>query len=103
MRLKSLVLAALICVTTTAFAQVGPGRIQVIVLPGVVKAEVYNPNYEPILCDGQVFGLTMAGFTHTAYFVQQILPAAGYRQATVIADFRNPFVNGWANIVCRFL
>ncbi len=103
MKLKALVLALVITMTSSAFAQFFPAKALVTVLPGQVTAEVYNPYYEPIICNGQVFGQTAAGPVFNAFFVEQLLPAGGYRYAVVNATVFNPFLSGWANIHCRFV
>jgi hypothetical protein len=103
-KLKVLVIAALLSLfTTSAFAQLFPGRVLTTVLPGQVAAQVFNPYYEPIACSGQVFGQTAAGVVFNAYFIQQILPAGANRFAYVQASPFNPFVGGWANIYCQFI
>jgi hypothetical protein len=102
MKLKSLLAVALFTLTTSAFAQWFPARVQVTVLPGRVTAQVFNPYYEPIICNGQVFGQTVHGPVFNAFFAQQFLPAGGYRFAFVQTTPYSPFVNGWANIQCRF-
>jgi len=88
--------------TLPASAQWFPGRINVIVLPGQVSAEVYNPFYEPIICNGQVFGQTMYGGILNAFFIEQFLPVGTNRFAYVQTTPFAPFVSGWANIHCRF-
>lgn len=103
MKLKALFIVLTFTVMTSAFAQVFPARVNVSVLPGQVTAEVFNPFYEPIVCSGQVFGQTVAGPVFNSFFLEQVLPAGDFRLAFVRADFRNPFVTGWANISCRFL
>lgn len=102
MKLKSLVAASLIVLTTTAFAQWFPARVNVTILPGQVAAEVFNPHYEPIICNGQVFGQTVQGAVYNTFFTEQFLPAGGYRFAYVQTTPFSPFIGGWANIHCRF-
>jgi hypothetical protein len=80
-----------------------PAHINVMVLPGQVSAEVYNPFYEPIICNGQVYGQTMYGGTLTVFFIEQFLPMGSNRFAFVQTTPFNPFIGGWANIHCRFV
>ncbi len=69
----------------------------------VVSAQVYNPYYEPILCEGFAFGRTYSGVVLQSR-VADIIPAGGYRFAYVHTNaFLNPFVQGWAQIHCRFV
>jgi hypothetical protein len=103
MKLKTLGIALVMAFTSSAFAQFFPARAQVTVLPGQVNAQVFNPYYEPIICNGQVFGLTAGGALLNAFFVEQFMPAGSYRYAVVNAHPFNPFINGWANIHCRFV
>ena len=103
MKLKSLIIALFLTLTTSAFAQLFPANPVVTVLPGQVAAQVYNPYYEPIICNGQVFGQTARGAVFNAFFVEQLMPAGSYRFATVVTNAYNPFVGGWANINCRFI
>lgn len=102
MKLKLAIVAFLITLSSASFAQFFAANPNVTILPGVVTARVYNPYYEPIICNGQVFGQTYAGPVYNAFFVEQILPPGAYRQATVVTNAFNPFVGGWANIHCRF-
>jgi len=73
------------------------------VRPEVVSAQVYNPYYEPIACQGFAFGRTVYGQVFQAYF-NDIIPPGQNRFAVVHTNaFANPFANGWADIRCRFL
>lgn len=102
MKLKLAMVALMITISTSSFAQFFAANPSVTILPGVVTAQVFNPYYEPIICNGQVFGQTFRGPVFNAFFVEQILPAGAYRHATVVTNGFNPFVGGWANIHCRF-
>lgn len=102
MRLKSLFAIALFTVTTTAFGYWFPARVNVVVLPGQVAAEVFNPFFQPIICNGQVFGQTVHGAVFTSYFAEQFLPIGGHRFAFVQTTPYAPFVHGWTNIHCRY-
>jgi hypothetical protein len=103
MKIKSLMVACmLVLFTTSAFAQWFPGRVQVSVLPGQVAFQVMNPHFQPIVCNGQVFGQTIYGQIFSSGFFQQLLPVGGFRFAYVNAIPFAPFARGWANIHCRF-
>ena len=102
MKLKAGFFALFLLASTSVFAQFFPARAFVTVLPGQVTAEVYNPYYELIICNGQVFGQTAYGAVYNAFFVEQLLPVGGYRYASVNALPLNPFVTGWTQINCRF-
>ena len=67
----------------------------------VVSAQVYNPHYEPIICEGMAFGQTMYGQVFQAR-ITDIIPPGNSRFAFVRTNFSNPFVNGWGQVVCRF-
>jgi hypothetical protein len=86
----------------SALAQYFPAQAYVTVLPGQVTVQVYNPHYEPIICNGQVFGQLATGPVLNSFFTEQFMPAGNYRFAYVHTNAFNPFVNGWANIHCRF-
>ena len=103
MKLKALILALTLTMASSAFAQFFPAKAIVTVLPAQVSAQVFNPYYEPIICNGQVFGRTISGAVFTAYFAEQFMPAGSYRQAFVNAFPLDAFINGWANIHCRFV
>jgi hypothetical protein len=103
MKLKLSIIALLITLTSSAFANYFMANPTVTVLPGRVSVQVYNPYYEPIICNGQVFGQTYAGPIFNAFFAEQFMPAGANRFAFVQASPYNPFVGGWANIHCRFL
>lgn len=102
MKLKALIFALVLTVSSSAFAQFFLANPAVTVLPGQVSAQVYNPYYEPIICNGQVFGQTVSGPVFNAFFTEQFMPAGSYRYAVVTTNIYNPFVGGWANIHCRF-
>lgn len=102
MKLRSLIAVALLCLTTSSFAQWFPARVNVVVLPGVVSAEVFNPFFQPLICQGQVFGQTTFGAVFNSYFIEQFLPVGTSRFAFVQTNAFAPFINGWANIFCRY-
>ena len=103
MKLKSLFVVCLFTLlTSSAFAQWFPGRVNVSVLPGQVAFQVVNPNFRPIICSGQVFGQTVAGPVYSTYFVEQYLVPGDVRYAYVSATPFAPFITGWANINCRY-
>lgn len=102
MKLKMIIVAAMLCVASSAFAQWFPAKVYVTVLPGQISAQVFNPFYEPIICNGQVFGQTIHGPVFNAFFAEQFLPAGGFRFAFVQTTVYSPFVTGWTNIHCRF-
>ena len=102
MKLKLSIIALLITFASSAFAQYFVANPAVTVLPGRVSVEVYNPYYEPIICNGQVFGQTFAGPIYNAFFAEQFMPAGTSRFAFVQTTPYNRFVGGWANISCRF-
>jgi hypothetical protein len=102
MKLRALVASHLFTLTTSAFAQFFPAQAFVTVFPARVSVQVYNPYYEPIVCSGQVFGQTMYGPVLNVFFLEQLMLAGQSSYATVVTNPFNPFVNGWANINCRF-
>jgi hypothetical protein len=102
MKTKFLLVALFMIFSTSSFAQFFPARANVIVLPNMVSVEVYNPHYETIICNGQVFGQTFNGLLLNTFFHEQFMPAGTMRFAYVHTLPGNPFVNGWSNIHCRF-
>ncbi len=102
MKLKALLVALFLTLTTSAFAQFFPARVDVVVLPQQVAAQVVNPYLQPVICNGQVFGQTFGGQIFTTYFTEQYIPAGGFRYAYVQTTALLPFATGWANIHCRF-
>ncbi len=102
MKLKVAFIALMMTLASSSFAQFFAANPNVIVLPGQVSAQVFNPYLRPIICNGQVFGQTAFGQVYSAFFAEQFMPAGTYRQAFVLANGFNPFVTGWANIHCRF-
>lgn len=102
MKVKALVLFLMLAFSTGAFAQWFPATVHVTVLPGQVSAEVYNPYFQPLICNGQVFGRTIQGPVFNAFFAEQLMPVGSYRYAFVHTNAYAPFVSGWANIHCRY-
>jgi hypothetical protein len=85
-----------------AFAQYFTANPLLAVRPDVVSAQVYNPYYEPILCEGYAYGFTSWGNTFHAAF-RDVLPPGSYRFAYVRTNaWNNAFVSGSAQIYCRF-
>lgn len=104
MKLKFfLVPLALLLSTNAAFAQFFPARTNVFVHPGQVSAQVFNPFYEPIVCNGQIFGQTAAGPVFSTFLFDQLLPPGTVRVGYLMGNPYNPFVGGWSQINCRFL
>jgi hypothetical protein len=102
MKLKALLVATTIALSTSAFAQWFQPRVNVLVLPFQVTAEVINPFAQPVICNGQVFGQTAHGLVLNTFFVEQFLPMGSNRFAYVNTNIHSPFVAGWANIHCRY-
>lgn len=103
MKLKTIVFGIfLTALSSSAFGHWFPGQAYVQVMPHQVSAQVYNPHFQPIICSGQVFGQTAYGAVMNGYFYEQYLPAGAYRFAFAYASPYSPFINGWANIQCRF-
>jgi hypothetical protein len=104
MKTKTLFVALTLLIgTSSAFAQFFAARVNMMVLPGQVSAEVYNPFYEPIVCNGLVYGQTALGPVFNAFFTEQIMAPGTFRYAYVMTGPLNPFVGGWSQIHCRFL
>jgi hypothetical protein len=103
MKLKLSIIALMITLTSSAFAQFFMANAAVTVLPGRVSVEVFNPYYEPIICNGQVFGQTITGPIFNSFFAEQLMPSGSYRYAVVSTNAFNRFVGGWADIHCRFI
>lgn len=101
MKLKALVAISMLSLSMMASAQFFPAQVQMTVLPGQVTAQVYNPTYAPAICNGQVFGQTYGGQIFNAYFAEQYMAPGTFRFAYVVTTPYLPFVNGWANIMCR--
>ncbi len=102
MKLKVLVLFCVVF-SPSVFAQFFPARADIRIIPGQVAATIYNPYYETIICNGQVFGQTSQGFLLHAKMVEQVLIPNEYRYLFLRTMLNNPFVNAWANINCRFV
>lgn len=103
MKLKALVLSLAMTASLSSFAQYWfPAQYAVQVLPGQVSAQIFNPQYAPIICSGQVFGQTFAGPVLTSGFIEQYLLPGTNRFAFVYTNAYAPFVSGWANLQCRY-
>ena len=99
--LRLIVLVALF-ITTQAHAFF-PMNPLVQIRPDVVSAQVYNPYYEPILCEGIAFGRTVYGQLLQARMADVIAPGTSRYAFVYTNAFVNPFANGWAQVMCRFL
>jgi hypothetical protein len=94
-------LAFTLFVSTSAMAQFLVNPL-VRVTPGLVSAEVYNPYYEPIFCEGFAQGLTFSRNILQARIADVIAPGT-FRYAYVQTNpVLNPFIDGGAHVVCRF-
>ncbi|MCM2350370.1 MAG: hypothetical protein NDI69_10145 [Bacteriovoracaceae bacterium] len=100
MKLKSFIVALTLTVmSSSAFAWV-PFNAPVWVIPGQVKVEVANFNQYPIVCKGRALGTLANGQVLQAEFFEQVIYPGQYRYAFVYSNYV-PFVNGWAEILCR--
>lgn len=102
MKLKALFAALIMTVSLSSFAQWFPARVAVQVLPGQVVAQIFNPQYVPMICSGQVFGQTYGGPLLTSAFIEHYMQPGTNRFAFVYTNAWAPFVNGWANFNCRY-
>ncbi len=103
MKLKSLIFSVMMTLSLSSFAQAWfPAQYSVQVLPGQVAAQVFNPHFVPIVCSGQVFGQTYAGPVVTSGFFETYLQPGTNRFAFVYTNAWAPFVQGWANLNCRY-
>ncbi|WPU64656.1 hypothetical protein [Peredibacter starrii] len=98
MKLKVLVVAAALSLSTGAFAQAF-ANAQMFVNPTVAIARIYNVWGRPVLCEGRVIGLT-AQFPIFANF-RDVIPAGQYREAYVYTNAYNPFINASSEIYCQ--
>lgn len=63
---------------------------------------VDNTTYAyPLVCSGKVYGETSSGRVYYVWVNQMIVPGGQYRYAYVYTDYRDPFVRGWSDVVCR--
>lgn len=102
MKLKALVIASLMALTTSAFAQwfIQP---QMFVTPNAVVARIVNVWGRPVICQGEVHGLTARGFWYNSFF-RDIVPAGQYREAVVVTNpYMDPFVDGRPFLWCNYL
>jgi hypothetical protein len=69
----------------------------------LVSAQVYNPYYEPIFCEGFAYGQTTTGMIWNTRMASTIWPGQSAFVFVRTNPFFQPFMNGWAQIFCRFL
>lgn len=74
------------------------------------NVQVYNTQVDVVVsntlptnlyCSGYIYGQTATGHVVTVSF-NDIIPPNQYRYGYAYTNPYNPFVNGWANIDCRF-
>ncbi|MGE3609888.1 MAG: hypothetical protein AB7I27_09915 [Bacteriovoracaceae bacterium] len=102
MNIKSIIFTALLSLSFSAFAQWFPGQANLSIYPGQISVQVYNPYPYPIVCSGTVFGVTYRGVTLNAMFAETVLPVGRFSYANLYTNPYDPFMNGWANISCRY-
>lgn len=103
--LRALVIGALLTLAPQAFAQAFfPVNPLLQILPATITAQVSNPYYEPIYCEGVVFGQTLSGQILQGAMAQ-VVPPFQYRFVAVAVNnpYLDRFAHGWANVGCRFL
>ena len=66
-----------------------------------VDAYVYNGFPRPVYCEGRVNGYTLSGHVLWSNYAAVIPPGRNVH-AYVYTNLNNPFVNGNANIQCRW-
>ncbi len=103
MKLKSLVFALALTVTSSAFAQwfVQP---EIYVTPEFTVARIHNFWGRPVFCQGDVASMTSSGRWFSAYF-RDFVPMGQFREAYVYTNRFDPFVPGYgrAQIWCNYL
>lgn len=102
MKLKALVLAAFMMMTTSAFAQwyIQP---QMFVTPTAVVAKIINIWGRPVICHGEVHGLTSRGVWLRNGF-RDVVPMGQYREAVVVTNpYFDPFIDGRPFLWCNYL
>lgn len=100
MKIKALLVGCFLAMTTSAFAQwfVQP---QMFVTPEVVVARIHNVWGRPVICQGEVHGLTYRGLWLRGGF-RDIVPMGQFREAVVFTNRFDPFIDGRSNIWCNF-
>ena len=103
MKLKALLVASLLMMATSAFAQwfIQP---EIYVTPHATVARIHNVWGRPVFCQGDVYGLTMRGLWLRGWF-SDIVPMGQFREAVVVTNGFDPFLPGHArsNLWCNFL
>lgn len=103
MKLKALIfLSVFVFAMSSAFSQVIPARVNVIVLSGRITTHIMNPFLRPIICSGEVLGQTISGIVLRTAFVNQVIFPGTDRIVFVQAHPANPFVSGHSNVYCQF-
>jgi hypothetical protein len=101
-KLKALIIASFLIMTSSAFAQwfIQP---QMIVTPDAVVARIQNIWGRPVICQGEVHGLTARGLWLRAGFTD-VVPFGQFRNAVVVTNpYIDPFIDGRSNLWCNFL
>lgn len=68
-----------------------------------VTATVVNQSFRPIICSGYVYGQIQFGTTVHSWMNQQVIQPGQHANIYVYTNYAQPFVNGWADINCRYL
>jgi hypothetical protein len=112
--LKGILLAVTLIMAGQAFSYVGPHHnVQNYVGTFPAQTEVYmdrtygnvivhNWNYNPIVCNGKVVGLTSSGIKAFSYARGLVLYPGQYANLYVYTNNYNPFVRVVPRIRCRF-
>lgn len=98
---RSLSLAMALSVPA-AFAQVFPAPSMVFVQPAAVVAQIYNPYYENICCEGTLNGVTWNGLFRQTPFTFMVYPGTTRTVSLGTNPYYNAFANGWVVSFCRF-
>lgn len=98
--LMVVLLAMICCANAYSWFQVDA---DVIINPRLIKVRVTNYESAVLQCQGRVYGETQYGQVGSANFYLSSLHVGSYGYAYLNSYGNSYFVNGWADVRCRFI
>lgn len=97
-----LILSVLMGGQAFAYPRTWQANAQISVRSDRITATIVNQWNRPIVCSGKVFGRTGSGVVLDSWLNSVVIWPGNYYHGYVYTHSRDRFVNGWANVQCRW-
>lgn len=99
--MKKLLLSAVAFLSLSASAYAYVPRVDIRLNQNTATFTIWNTLPRPIICSGQVYGMSASGHTFQTWVTNVHVPPFAYVYAYVNSTVGyNPMVHAWANVGC---